>query len=278
MSTWTDDEVGELETMMHAGSTNADIAEALGRSVSAVASMRFKVRHGLVSLDYNRPWSDDEIDIVRRTPHLTAKQVADSLHFRSPTSVSKIRRVLTRTEGIDFSSVDKDPFAVGTRRLLAKSCLGCGLLLDASWYLKVENGDKRNKQRYWMARCTRCRSSAAVERVRKWHKKETAHHKQANARARKRLYDFTRERATRHYFSWVEADHVVLRNSDLTAFEKAIELGRTISSVHAAVKAHGYTSRVGKGDPMKRRMGHRQSAGGRSMNVAHDYEIPAARQ
>lgn len=198
-----------------------------------------------------KPWTDDEVEVVRRCRHLTAEATGKKLG-RSADSVAHIRRELARDEGIHFGKgrADTDPHFIGSRPLLAKTCIRCGLLLEASWFVISK------KQRTYRSKCTRCHNDTSSAAKRRWanSKRASADGKHAwnwrVAATQKRLNDITRERASNHRQPWLEGDHTVLADSTLTAFEKAITLGRTLSSVKTACLRNGYTSRVGKGDPM----------------------------
>lgn len=240
---WTDDEIGFLQD--HADWTAAQIAEELGRTRHSVRGARAQLRAGRLGAGRSF-WSDEEIDFVRRTPNLTTERVARELG-RTFDGVAGVRQRLGREEGVDFGSGNgKNPHNVGPRRLLAKTCLGCGLLLDASWY-------SSSKQRglKWRSRCQRCMNQDDQVRRPDRPSKSLRDGGASAKAARDRLQAMTLERATRHREPWVDSDHDVLRDSTLTTFEKAIQLGRTYLATHSAVSANGYTSRVGKGDPMK---------------------------
>lgn len=234
---WTDDELGYLQDLAHLSARRA--GEVLGRSAQSVQHKRRQLANGWSP--EKLAVSEDERDIVRSTPRMTAAQVAESLGI-SRWRVESIRKDLRETEGIDFGDGSrKSPHEVGPRTLLAKTCLGCGLLLDRSWF------SRNSKQ--WKSRCNKCHSKDHPP-------KESTYSKDRGKSAREsrtKLQAFTRERATRHGFAWVEADHLVLRDPDLTHFEKALRLGRTYNATANAVSVNGYTSRVGKGDPMKGR-------------------------
>lgn len=187
-----------------------------------------------------RPWTDDEIEVLRRTTHLTASAVAAQLG-RSLYSVKTMRHRLSKDEGLVYLMGNAyNPNNVGSRRLLAKTCLGCGLLLPADWY--TLRGSGGGLKRGWMDRCVRCVPRSSQPRP------STAG--VGPSRSRLELQRITRARADRHGQPWLEADHLVLRDSTLTIFEKAIQLGRSYEAVTVACSSNGYTSRVGKGDPM----------------------------
>lgn len=237
---WTDTEMGELLDLD--GVSAREAGEILGRTAQAVQHMRTKLAEGWEQQRF--AWTEDEIDFVRRTPHFTADQVARHLG-RTYDGVAGIRLRLRNEEGADFGQGGKDPSHVGPRRLLAKTCLGCGLLLEASWFSMNDRG------RAWRTRCNRCAHQEASERH---PDRPTTAQKDGGRSARtsrERLQALTRERATRHGEPWLEADQEVLRDPDLSIFEKATRLGRTWSATQTQVSKNGYTSRVGKGDPMK---------------------------
>lgn len=241
---WTDFEIGELEGLSNLSARDA--GKHLGRSMQSVQHMRNKLRDGWFPGARER-WTDDELEMVRRTPHLTAEQVSDKLGTRSVCAVNSARGKLHATEGISFGEVGshKNPHEVGSRRLLAKTCIGCGLLLDASWFSKVNGGKK------WLHRCRRCIQVNA--KTGEKYEQSNGYRKDGGASARAsaaKLQKLTRERASRHGFPWMDGDHVILRDTSLTVFEKAIRLGRTWSATHMACSVNGYTSRVGRGDPM----------------------------
>jgi hypothetical protein len=57
------------------------------------------------------------------------------------------------------------------------------------------------------------------------------------------------DRAENHCNPWTEDDYKTLADPDLTAFQKALVLKRTYTSVHSAVARMGFKSKVGLGDP-----------------------------
>lgn len=190
------------------------------------------------------PWTDDEYAFLRATTELTASQVAKHLG-RTVGSVRGARGALRRDEGISFAKSNTvDPHHVGGRRLLAKTCLGCGLLLEASWFAP----DRSKGARYWRPRCTRCKSQSENKDTRR---ERDSRRVWVASNSTRRLESLAADRAARKGQPWLDRDHVVLRDSTLTVFEKAIQLQRTYQATKTAVSANGYTSRVGKGDPMR---------------------------
>lgn len=240
---WTDDEIGWL--LDHEHLTARQAGEELDRGMQSVQHMRTKLRRGGAPSD--RWWTPTDVEVVRSTPHLTARQVANHLG-RSITLVEGKRHDLTKSEGLTFGKGErKNPNEVGKRRLIAKTCLGCGLLLDASWYSKSNDGHGQMKN--WKPRCNRCHHGEAAPKPQR-----STFAKDGGQSARTtyaKLQAVTLERASRHGETWLDQDHEILRDPDLTAFEKAIQLGRSYAATRRAVQENGYTSRVGRADPVK---------------------------
>lgn len=235
---WTDEQIGVLTELIHRPAR--ETAKAIDKSVTAVYNMRYRIKSGWEPLNAT-PWREDDLDFVRKTVGMPAREVAEALSLTTST-VNNMRHKLRKTEGIRFSNFSRyDPFNVGQRRLLAKTCLGCGLLLDASWFYLIGS---TKKARAWDPRCTRCRpKSDDSKRVRVTLGRQSD--------SSKRLQELTLPNAKRKREPYLDADHVILRDSALTNFEKAIKLKRTYHAVCGQVHKHRYTSRVGKGDPMK---------------------------
>lgn len=243
---WTDEEIGELEFLSNLSARQA--GEILGRSMQSVQHMRTKLAKGWSPT--KKPWSDSDLDFVRSTKNLTAIQVADHL-ARTPATVVQMRVLLSKREGISFNpGRTKDPFYVGKNRLLAKTCLGCGLLLDASWFSHEGNKPGRTDGRSarWRPRCIRC--SQLYGDGKKYRANNANRLGDRSAKYYKKQQQLSKQVAERNYFPYLAADHIILRDSTLTHFEKAILLKRTVSGVRSVIKKYGYQSRIGKGDPL----------------------------
>jgi hypothetical protein len=226
---WTDEEVGLVESSHLSAST---LAEELGRSPGAVRQMRARLRRGDVPL--LRGFTDYELDLMRNTPHLTVNQIAE-LIGRSYDVTKHRRQRLAREEGIDFGGrgANKSPHRVGKRPLVARTCAGCGLLLDASWFWRNQNG--------WHTKCASCfvQSEKPADRDR--------------GDGGKRLQALSLPNATRRGQEWTEADMAVLSDEALTVFEKATQTRRTYFGAMSATTRYGFKSKVGRGDPEKGR-------------------------
>lgn len=239
---WTDEELGFL--MDHEHWTARQVAEVLGRGMQAVQKKREQLRDGWAR--EKEPWTDDELDIVRATPNLTAQQVAARLPGRTRNSVEAARAKLAHAEGLRFSFYPgdkKNAHHVGRRRLLARTCPDCGLFLDASWF-----GFNTRK---WRHACVKCQSrkSYPVQRERRG----TTYERDGGESARRiagKLQALSLPHAVNSGQPWTEADMTVLSDPDLTAIEKALKLGRTYFATHTACQTYGFTSRVGRGDPI----------------------------
>lgn len=182
---------------------------------------------------------------------MTAAQVA-SLLGRTTAAVARMRSEVGRDEGIDFRrGYSLDPSHVGSRLLVAKTCIGCGLLLPARWYCYTKRDPSRGKR--WSTHCVRCLNGKAKESgsLADANNKRPLTRLARSGDASRVINQITRDKATRHRFPWLEADHVTLRDSTLTLFEKAVTLGRTYAATSRVCSKYGYTSRVGHGDPLQ---------------------------
>lgn len=227
---WTEDELGFLASNPNMSSTQC--ALALGRSFHSVRGKRAQLRNG-----WSRErslWSEDELDVLRATPHWTAEQQARAIG-RTAFAVKEVRQRLLRDEGVAFGSSDKRPF-VGSRRLVARTCHACDLILDASWFTRSRSNGR------WHATCNRCVTKGQRGR-------HTPGKPGSGAASNRALQAITLERATHHREPWTTADDEVLADPTLSALEKAFRLGRTIVAVRLRAKEHGWKSRVGREDP-----------------------------
>lgn len=231
---WTDEEIGFLEDNPHM--PQREIAEILDRPVRAIEGKRRHLRKSCESTRrVYQPWTEEDDAFIRFSSHLTASQASEQMG-RSANAISIRRSQL----GVDCGNGShKNPMEVGARRLLAKTCLDCGLLLEATWF------GFNSHSRSWRPSCGRCRPSP---QARPRTKKEAA---RVARESSARLQAASLPTATNHRNSWVEKDHEVLADPDLTRFEKAVRLGRTYLAVVHQCTSNGYDSRRGRGDPIK---------------------------
>lgn len=189
-----------------------------------------------------RRWTQDEDAIVLKTPNLTAVEVGRQLG-RSAQAIAHRRSLLGRKHGLAFPT-HKNPCHVGKRRLLAKTCLTCGLLLEAARFSRKTSGT-------WPSVCVHCKSDDNLQ-YKKPYEPNEADAERARVNIQK-LQAISLPGAVNHRQPWTEKDHEVLSDSDLTGLEKALRLGRTYMAVVSQCRDHGYRSRHGQGDPMKGR-------------------------
>ena len=135
---------------------------------------------------------------------------------------------------------------IGPRTLLAKTCRGCGLLLDARWFGKRRDRGGRGH----LSRCVKCETAAKNARGRApltgERKRKASAQRDA---AMHRYWQLTVERAVNSRKEWTDDDLQVLADSDLSLMEKALMLGRTYNAISVQTSARGYKSRIGLGDP-----------------------------
>lgn len=210
-----------------------EVGLALGRSAGSIKSKRKTLAAG--KIPYREAWTADEDALVLATPHMTAAQVGLLIH-RSTSAVESRRKMFAAVKGVKFGGSNKDANQIGARPLVCKTCKGCGRLLQALWF------SRDLSRRTWASKCTRCHKPLT-------RKVNKAAADASVAKSRAKLQGITKPHAERNGYAWVEADHVVLADPDLTITEKALALGRTHASAAMACHLNGYKSLVGKGDP-----------------------------
>lgn len=230
---WTDEELGHLQDLSHLNA--AQVARVLGRTRKQVLHMRQRIRLGWER--QLEPVSDADLDFVAAYPHFTAEQIARHLG-RTTASINGMRRKL-RDRGYDVGadSSKKNPWHVGNRTLVARTCARCGLLLDASWFCK--RGTRRIG--HLSQHCRKC-SAAATANGNKRHR--------YSQKFADRLQAITLETAVNNRKEWTTAEMAVVADPDRTTFEKAVTLGRTYYGVASRSAALDLRSRKEPvGDP-----------------------------
>ena len=187
----------------------------------------------------SRTWGADEDDFVLRSTHLTTSEVAKALG-RSVSAVHHRRSMLGRRHGLTFTGA-KSPHVIGRRRLLAKTCGTCGLLLAADRF-GVNEGR-------WRSKCVHCRASDEASSGRA-DSKGGRDSEQVWANTQ-RLQTLSLPNATRHRQPLTEGDHEIFADPDLSCIEKALRSKRTYMATVSSCSKFGYHSKVGKGDPVK---------------------------
>jgi hypothetical protein len=184
-----------------------------------------------------KPWTEGEDFFVLDNPHLTAQQIAGKLG-RTESSVAHRRRRLRGREGVTQfgkSGQAKTAWVVGTRPLVARTCIKCDRLLDASWFLR--RGGQRAGM--WYQDCRTCYSAYQAARRRQGRPGPVA-----------ALEAIAAERAWRSWEEYTEADLKILADPDRSLFQMALETGRTLPAVRMARQTYGLAdSNPRLGDP-----------------------------
>lgn len=235
---WTDEDYGLVQSDQF---TRQELADMLSVSPTAITNARKRIESG-DDQDQARRFTADEDDLIREHgPSLTAKQLGAMLG-RPWQSVSDRRRKL----GV-AATYNTDPLRIGGRPLVAKTCYGCGLLLQADWF-----GFYPSRRR-WSSRCRKCQSAYTTSRP--GNRRYQANRAKQAALAAKawiaEMQEYTRERASRSGLPYTEVDHRTLADKDLTHLDKAMALGRTWVAIATACRTFGYKSHVGLGDPAR---------------------------
>lgn len=114
----------------------------------------------------------------------------------------------SKQQGLTLKASNDDPWVVGERRLVARSCESCGGLLPAAAFREL-------KAAYLSHQCTACRAA----------QKAALEHEQ---------WRQTVARATRYGAAWTGPELEIAARPDLTAMDAALMLGRTVKAVRHA--------------------------------------------
>lgn len=235
---WTGEEIDFL--MRNPNLPTREASEVLGRGMRVIQAKRRHIKCGDVT-PVNL-WTPSEDDFVLTHPEMTARVVSEHLG-RAETAVVARRRILATRHGVSFHHRNKNPNHPGDRRLLAKTCHDCGLLLSVDWFA-LKYGGRGRHGKGWRSSCTRCRSVGRPRGREPWEGADSTGHGE-------RLQTASLPHANNHRSPWTEADHVVLSDPDQSVIAKAVELGRTYYATQSMCSENGYRSLLGKGDPVK---------------------------
>lgn len=217
--------------------TTRKAAELVGIHHVTIASIRRDIDAGNLRLS---TWLDSEIDfVIENSGRMTTDKMAKFLRRTKQQVQSEVRR-LQHAGVLDLRTSDQlKPWMVGGRTLVAKTCLGCGHLLAADWYGKVNN----QSGEVYRPNCRKCNSEYGMERAKRT---KDADHKAWY----EKVQAYTLERAERRGQEWTGADIEVLADPSKSNLEKALELKRTYASIHGASSKHGFASKPERlGDP-----------------------------
>lgn len=167
---------------------------------------------------HSRPWTAEEDAVVRE-----AKLDKDAAVLLGRT----VRSVRGRRERLGFqrgrallnpmlpNPRSLLPWVTNNRTVLAKSCTGCGLLLDAEWF------PRRRRQPYPNAlkpSCIRCTNDNSYQYQRERERRRASHQV---------------DMAPRSGTQWTSAEDDLICRSDLSVLDMAKMLGRTYEAVHS---------------------------------------------
>lgn len=221
---WTDAEYGLIMSPPR-GWRVKDLADELGVSASSVRNMQARLRKGYQGRAVE-PWPGDVIDFLIRHPMMPLKQAAEET-AQSIVKIRNIRKWLRNQGAVAKQSV----WNVGHRRLLARTCIQCGVLYDGKEFYKTPSG--------WMQACGRC----AGDRARRYDDKRGA---QDAARKRAQEQDAAMALATsdmpyksRHGQPWVKWELDILADPSLTIPAKAARVGRTPEALRRQAQLQG---------------------------------------
>lgn len=225
---WTDEENGFiLDTL---GWPIRRVAEQLDRTPHSVQQRRTDLVNGKAMEPKTPPWTAAEEAVIVANPFLSVRDIAVILN-RSPEAVKIRRSAIRRSANPSVEAKNLNPHKNGSRPLLAKTCIGCGLLLQAKWFTGNHKG--------WSKTCTRCQPRGRSPQA----------YPDRSREFMRRMQELTLPLATSNNQQWTLADHEVLASQDMTILEKALRLGRTYMATASMCRSSGHKSLVGLGDP-----------------------------
>lgn len=214
--------------------SGVEVADQIGIHPVTVARIRREIKGQFFRLS---DWFEGEIDfIIENMNRMSTAKMAAFLGREVNAVQVEIDRL--RTNGVVAKRTTQrlDPWVIGDRLLLAKTCPDCGLFLESKWFPLKQRKNRRGS--YWH-NCKKCRveakRSAGEDSHTKWKRTARRYHD--------RLQAETAERAENHGKEWTSADMETLSNPELTHFQKALRLGRTLDAVSSAVQKNGFSSR-----------------------------------
>lgn len=227
--TWTDD---DLAVAADKSISITDAAKILGRSKDSVKVCRSKIFRG-VPVGGKNSWTDEERQILLETIDLPMKVVAERLG-RSVKSVQGQRTRLREQLGLTKPRLhdELNPWIVGKRTLVAKTCLGCGLIMDASWYQRRDGNNR------WSSTCAACERERVYGKPRKIDRERA---RERERQLRERYREMTMP-AARSGMEWTSKDHEIASDPSKGLVAKAIELERTYEAVARMTTLCGYKS------------------------------------
>jgi hypothetical protein len=202
-------------------------AKTLGLSYQGASRRRMVVRRGTF---VGGGWTKEETDyMIWAYQSVSMTRIAHHLGKKRHQVKGKLSQlvkagILSRTGLRNF-----DPNRVGTRILLAKTCIDCGLLLGGS------NFAPQPRDAGWSLRCHSCRAKEKVPRSRRYIP--------SRAERRRQLQALTVPHAKRYGGVWTSKEMQVLADGSQTNFAKAMKLGRTYYAVNTAVGRYGFSSK-----------------------------------
>lgn len=219
----------------------AEVAAAAGLTLAQVAYARERIRNGRGP---GNGWTPAEDATLYASPMATAEDLASRLPGRSASAVAQRRAAIGAPR--PGSGHAASPHRPGGRSLLAKTCRECGLLLPGRWF-KFKRAD-----RVWSGTCRGCDSEALKDwKGNRRPEASATAERLNNERYRHAAQALTAQVATMNGQPYMERDHAVLADPDLTVLAKALSLGRTFFAVGDAVVKYGYKSRRALGDPAR---------------------------
>jgi len=210
-----------------------EAAAIMGIHWRQVSYMRTCIRRGKTAT-WARLWREEEDEIILSMRHASTDQIAEVLTTRTRSAIASRRIQIDPDPSRNNNTFN--PFVVGSRPLVAKSCVSCGLVLAGSKFGWLSG------QKAWASSCKSCLAAKQRE-----YAKRTGQDTGPASRARQAI---SLPHATRHGQVWTDKDMAILADPNLTILEKALLVNRTYYATTTAVARYGFASAPPEiGDP-----------------------------
>lgn len=210
-----------------------DLARVLGRTEQAVRGRRSLIRRrdGLPARRCER-FQQDDLEFIRRNyESMTRTEIAETLGF----TLTKVSRAVWQLGLFSMAKVPRrNPFEVGSRTLLARTCTQCGILKNAEQFLWKPRPDGDG----YRTRASACRSCEASRRRTQYRRNPTPQMVTSRSWYSK-VQSITVPRAYSKDEPWDQNQDAVIKDTSLPLLIAALRTGRSYAS------ASGRASRLG---------------------------------
>jgi hypothetical protein len=178
-----------------------------------------------------KSWNDHDIGVAT-DKNLSVKEAARILG-RSENAIYIVRKRVRQGDPTlgGLRGPDANPWSVGERTLLAKTCGHCGLFLDGKFFVIMK--PKGREANYRSTMCRWCKSKEAYQ------SRIGRGFDQKGLNPNRSIKNINVSRA---YYTWTDYDYQVASDPTLTVLQKACTLHRSIFAIRTKCYEMGYKS------------------------------------